>query len=103
MIYHLSHNGLSVLHTRLTPELVGSQPILRQIFAEVLADGQLRYSLPASLMMGLIGLVLLLWLKSLPYDRSAEERLQEALDHQLDEQQASLPGPAVSLPAKSPA
>ena len=103
MLYHLCHNGLSVLHTRLTPELVETQPILRQIFAEVLADGQLRYSLPATLLMGLIGVLLLLWLKSLPYEHSAEERLQEALDHQLDEPQSSMPGPPVNLPAKSPA
>jgi sodium transport system permease protein len=103
VIYHLCHNGLSVLHTRLTPEVVQSQPILRQIFADVLADGQLRYALPASLAMGVIGVVLLLWLKSLPYDRSAEERLQEALDHQLDQPHEPPPESSVALPVKSPA
>jgi hypothetical protein len=42
-------------------------------------------------MLGLCGLAVLWWLKSLPYHRSAEERLQEALDQQ------------TALPAKSPA
>jgi sodium transport system permease protein len=103
VMYHACHNGLLVLHTRLAPETVAAQPLLRQIFSYDLAHGQLRYTLPASIAMGLVGLFLLLWLKSLPYDRSAEERLQEALDHQLDEPRAASPGRPVALPAKTPA
>ena len=91
VLYHFCHNGLSMLHTRLTPELFDRFPILRTILVPGSEDGAWTYSIPTTVVMGLLGLAILAWLKSLPYHRSAEERLQEALDHQ------------VALPAKSPA
>lgn len=91
VLYHSCHNGLSVLHTRVTPELLDNWPLLRTVLVPGLEAEQLMYSLPATAALGLAGLALLWWLKNLPYSASAEERLQDALDHQ------------VALPAKSPA
>jgi len=91
VLFHFTHNGLSVLQARITPELHESQPLLQFLFGPGLADGSLLYSVQATLTCGLLGLGVLWWLKSLPYHRSAEERLQEALDHQ------------TALPAKLPA
>ena len=82
VLFHMTHNGLSVLQARLTPDLHESQPLLRWLFVPGFEAGTLLYSLPATIVLGSISLVLLWWLKSLPYHRSAEERLQEALDHQ---------------------
>ena len=81
VLYHFVHNGLSVLLGRITPEMFDSQPILRLLFTRG-ADGELVYSVPATIIAALLAALVLLWLKSLPYHRSAEERLQEALDHQ---------------------
>jgi nitrogen fixation-related uncharacterized protein len=84
VIYHLCHNGLSVLQTRVTSDLLETSPFLRSIFALEGADAeQLLYTIPATLVLGFIGAVVLWWLKSLPYHQSAEERLQDALDHQV--------------------
>jgi hypothetical protein len=68
--------------------LLENQPILGKLFIQGFEKDQLLYSLPATVTLGLVGVGLLWWLKSLPYTASAEERLQEALDHQ------------VALPAK---
>jgi hypothetical protein len=53
--------------------------------------GELHYSIAASVVLGLLAAGMFWWFKSLPYHASAEERLQDALDHQ------------VALPAKTPA
>jgi len=65
-----------------TPELIESYPLLKLVFAPGAEPGEYFYRLPFAIAAALIGLALLWWFKSLPYHRSAEERLQEALDHQ---------------------
>lgn len=82
VLYHLVHNSSSVLLGRLTPDLVDSNSLLRLIFTEGAEPGQIVYRLPFAIAAALLGLALLWWFKSLPYHRSAEETLQEALDHQ---------------------
>jgi sodium transport system permease protein len=82
VLYHFMHNGLSVLHGRVTPELLDSQPTLRLILIPGGEAGEYTYSLPATIVAGLLAAGVLWWFKSLPYRRSDEERLQEALDHQ---------------------
>lgn len=83
VIYHLCHNSLSVLHTRVTPDLLESSPLLRSILAPGLEAEHFLYTIPATLVLGFVGAIVLWWLKSLPYHQSAEERLQDALDHQV--------------------
>ena len=92
VLFHFTHNSLSVLQARLTPDVQQSQPLLRWLFVPGWEEGSLLYSIPATAVLGLGALATLWWLKSLPYHRSAEERLQEALDHQS-------PLPAKSSPA----
>jgi sodium transport system permease protein len=91
VLYHFTHNSLAVLHSRVTPDLDQTHPLLRLVLAPGFEEGTLLYSLPATIALGVVGVGLAWWLKSLPYHQSAEERLQAALDHQ------------VPLPAKSPA
>jgi sodium transport system permease protein len=81
VLYHLVHNSLSVLLGRLTAEDLASAPWLSPIVATS-AEGHLAYSLSATIVAALLAAGLLWWLKNLPYHRSVEERLQEALDRQ---------------------
>jgi sodium transport system permease protein len=82
VLFHFTHNSLSVLQSHITPTLQDSHPLLRFLFFPGCDDGSLVYSPQATLVLGLVGLGVLWWLRSLPYNRSPEERLQEALDHQ---------------------
>lgn len=91
VLYHLTHNGLSVLMGRVTPEAIRTNSLLRLIF-DASPEGDVSYSIPTAIVAAALAAVVLLWLKSLPYHHSAEERLQEALDNQ-----------SSPLPAKSAA
>jgi sodium transport system permease protein len=82
VLYHAVHNSLSVLIGRLTPDVIDSQPALKLIFQQGSEAGQFIYRWPAMLIAATLAGCLLWWLKSLPYHRFAEERLQEALDSQ---------------------
>jgi sodium transport system permease protein len=90
VLYHLTHNGLSILLSRLTPDIIESQPLLRLAVEPGPEAGQFVYRVPFAITAALLAACLLWWLKSLPYTHSAEERLQEALDSQ-----------PVALPARS--
>jgi hypothetical protein len=57
-------------------------PQLRTMFAGIIADDQLVYNPLAVLLAFAAACGLLYWHKRLPYHFLAEERLQEALDHQ---------------------
>lgn len=83
VLYHFLHNSLGAVQTRITPELVSGHPALRHVFAPFVAGEQLVYSLPTTIVATLLAAALLLWFKRLPYHASDEERLQEALDHQI--------------------
>lgn len=89
--YHLVHNGLSLSLSRVSPEAIEHSPLLRQIFTTA-GEGP-NYTLQATIVMALLGVGILLWIKSLPYHASSEERLQEALDRQ---QPLAPPGSPVS-------
>jgi sodium transport system permease protein len=78
--YHAVHNGLSVLTGRLTPEAVENQAILRLFFEASAEPGHVVYHWPVAVMAAVLAIGLLWWLKRLPYHRSAEEKLQEAID-----------------------
>jgi sodium transport system permease protein len=82
VLYHGVHNSLSILIGRLTPEVVDSQPLLKAIFEPGSEPGEMIYRWPMVLVAAALALGLVWWLKRLPYHRSAEERLQEALDSQ---------------------
>ncbi|HZN33176.1 MAG TPA: ABC transporter permease subunit/CPBP intramembrane protease [Pirellulaceae bacterium] len=82
MLYHFVHNGSSLLLSRVTPDLLESYPLLKLVFTPGAEPGSYFYRVPFTVAAALLGLGLLWWFQRLPYHRSAEERLQEALDHQ---------------------
>ena len=81
VIYHLVHNSLGVMISRVTPETLQAASPLRLVLAAG-EGGQIDYQVPATIVAAILALALVWWFKSLPYHRLAEERLQEALDHQ---------------------
>ena len=91
VLYHFAHNGLTAVHGRITPDLLSQWPLLRLIY-NARAEGSVGYTIQATIAAAALAVAILWWFKMLPYHRSAEERLQEALDHQT-------PG----LPTSSPA
>ena len=103
IVFHMVHNSLVVLLGRsasaastdagefplvgslLVPaqQALGEFPPLRWLMAESLQPDELVYH-PLLVQIALIGaLAIVLWLKRLPYHANAEERLQDALDHQV--------------------
>jgi sodium transport system permease protein len=82
MLYHFVHNGSSLLLSRITPDLLETYPLLKLVFAPGAEPGSYFYRVPFTVAAALLALALLWWFQRLPYHRSAEERLQDALDHQ---------------------
>jgi sodium transport system permease protein len=82
IVFHALFNSLTLAAAQLAPRVdaaVKELPILGHI---VRTDGEGIFQ-PAAMIACLLGAVgLLWWLLQLPYRRSEEERLQEALDHQ---------------------
>jgi len=83
VLYHLVHNSLGISLGRISAEAIGGNDLLRLIFVPA-KDGEVMYGVPATIVAALLAAGILWWLKSLPYHHTAEERLQEALDHQSD-------------------
>jgi sodium transport system permease protein len=81
MFYHATHNSLSVLMSRVSESSLESYPILRWLYQPA-GEGQFAYHPAAIVIASLLAAALLVWLRYLPYRRTPEERLQEALDHQ---------------------
>lgn len=82
VIFHLIHNGVLVLRPPVTAEAIARQPWMDWVYVEV--DESYLYRWPVVVAAILCVAGLLWYLKSLPYDASPEEELQDALDHQLD-------------------
>lgn len=80
VLYHAVHNGLSVSMGRLTPEAIAEHPILRMLFEPSGEPGGLMYRWPITAIGAVTAIGIIWWLKSLPYQLSTEERLQEAMD-----------------------
>ncbi len=107
MVFHLVHNSLMVLLSRLplteagqnslmslvlvpADEAFAPWPWLARLMAETMKGEQLVYH-PVAAGLALAGAAAIaLWLKRLPYHASAEEQLQDALDHQVP---AACPAP----------
>lgn len=81
ILFHLTHNGLLVAMSRLTPSMIEEHGVLRLLF-DASAEGELMLRWPV-VVAGFVGTVLLLyWLHRLPAPKTEEESLQEALEHQ---------------------
>jgi sodium transport system permease protein len=79
MLFHVVHNSLTLATGHLTPELVDRHPLLAWLTRPA-AEGY-SYSWGAILLGSLIAGVILLWFRRLPYVKTSEETLQEAIDH----------------------
>jgi sodium transport system permease protein len=75
--YHMTHNGLALATTLMTPELLERWPIMKLL---VRSTGQeLTYQTPAVVIGLILGIVVLGWFHNLKPGQTDEERLQEAI------------------------
>jgi len=77
VIFHLVYNSLS-----LTLSLRGDAILESQPWMSVLIRAEGGYQWYAIIIGGFLSAAMLWWFRSLPYQATAEERLQEALDHE---------------------
>jgi sodium transport system permease protein len=86
IVFHVTHNSLGLLSSRISisPESYEKYPILGYLFERVQEGGQVMhtYGWPLVAAGGIAACYLLYWLHRLPYQKTSEEQLQEALDHQ---------------------
>ena len=80
MLYHVTHNSLMVLTLALTTETIARYPILGYLLRTA-PDGEgYIANLPTVIVAGLIAAGLLLWFRRIPYAKTAEESLEEAIN-----------------------
>jgi sodium transport system permease protein len=79
--YHFVHNSLALLTVELTGAWRDKVPALRWI----VSDGETGFAFtwPAMLLGTAVAILALAWFHALPYRRSDEEVLQDAIDHQV--------------------
>jgi sodium transport system permease protein len=80
MLFHMTHNGLALASSKLSEESVRAYPALEWLVAEAGSEGYV-YQWHVVAAGGLIAAAILLWLRTLPYAKTAEEALQEAIDN----------------------
>lgn len=86
MVFHMLHNSMQVLASKLTPQMVDGVPVLQRLINREalttdsdLYDGFV-YRWPVMLAGAFGTMIVLYWLHKLPYARSNEESLQETID-----------------------
>ena len=86
ILYHATHNGLAYLSSQLKFDAATyqSSPLLQMLYRASDESGNAIYLFrwPWVLLAAMITGYLLLWLKQLPYQRTEEERVQEAIERQ---------------------
>jgi len=78
MVFHLVHNSLAVLNSRLTPALFENIPGLEPFIIPG-KNGGCTYTWPVVFCGAFVGLLLLIWFGLLPYRKTPEEELQQAI------------------------
>ncbi len=81
VLFHIVHNSLALLLKQITPALAQEGHWLHWLFRDVSDEGQL-YHWPVVGCSLLASIAILIWFHKLPYARTPEESLQEAIDHQ---------------------
>jgi sodium transport system permease protein len=79
IIFHITHNSMAVLNSRLTPAMAENIPWLENLILPN-KEGGCTYPWSVVLVTAMLGLLLLLWFGLLPCRKTAEERLQEAIN-----------------------
>ncbi|MBX7074168.1 MAG: ABC transporter permease subunit [Pirellulales bacterium] len=80
MLFHMLHNSIALLSTRVTSEFVAEHPAFEWL-GQFNNEGAFLYHWPVVL--GCAGLIaaIMYWMHRQPYRRTVEEALQEAIDH----------------------
>jgi sodium transport system permease protein len=80
MVFHVAHNSLAVLNSRMSPALWEDNTWLEGF---ILPDknGGCTYPWSVVIFTTILGLLILGWFNLLPYRKTAEETLQEAINH----------------------
>lgn len=78
MVFHMLHNGLALLSTRVTVETLERFPALGVVYHRG-PDGSLVYQWPVVVLGAVLALWLLAFLRNRPYRKSAEELLEDSI------------------------
>ena len=81
MVFHLVHNSLAVLVPQQIPAWLPSHPGLSWVVSSA-EEGQCQFTLLSLVLSAALSTAILVWLGRLPYARTKEESLQEAIEHQ---------------------
>ncbi len=81
VLFHVVHNSMGLLIKQVTPALAQEDHWLHWLMRNVSDEGQL-YHWPVVLCSVAASGAILFWFQRLPYARTPEESLQEAIDHQ---------------------
>ncbi|MGD9719699.1 MAG: ABC transporter permease subunit/CPBP intramembrane protease [Pirellulales bacterium] len=81
VLFHVTHNSLGLLLKHATAYLADENHWLHWLMRDVSAEGQL-YHWPVVLVSVGAAAAILVWFHRLPYARTAEEKLHEAIEHQ---------------------
>ena len=96
MVFHLCHNGLAILNSRITPDMIPNWPLLRAFAAPADAGG-CAFTWPSVVAGAMAAFLLLAWFSRLSGGKSPEESLVESIRRG---QQGVLPRPGVGSMAK---
>ncbi len=80
ILFHFTNNALTLLAANITQETIQQYPVLGHLISRT--GFELAYQWPAVVVGSVLAAGILFWLWRLPFQPSAEERLQQALDHQ---------------------
>ena len=80
VLFHMTHNSLGLLTKEITPALADKGHWLHWLMRADSEHGL--YHWPVVALSVLVSAAILVWFHRLPYSRTAEESLQEAIDHQ---------------------
>jgi len=81
ILFHIVHNSMALIVSRLTPLLSDRDHWLHWLIKDAEGDSSF-FQWPIILLSLLASGAILYWFHKLPYARTAEESLQEAIDHQ---------------------
>ena len=76
MLFHMTFNSLA-LATAYWPQLIEKSPALRSLF-HTTADGQMLFNTAVTVACSAAAIVLILWLRRLPYQATREEQISDA-------------------------
>jgi hypothetical protein len=80
MLYHVTHNSLTVLTSRVNEATLADYPVLNYLLAKSPDGTGMMCSWQITLVAGAAAVVLFFWFRQLPYAKSPEEALQEAIE-----------------------